>query len=198
LGTQAKLAAVRTLVGSAVPLSCQEIARRTSMTFRSLDLALKDLVALGIVAPVGGRQERLLRFHAEHRLAAPIAALVRAERDFYPALRSEIGAMLRSGGAALVAAAFVGPVATGQERVSDPIRIVLITEDSESVRRWVDQIVAATEGLWTRYGLRLEVTGYDLQSARRMWTTRTAQADRLVADADILIGPPLESLLAGT
>ena len=92
LGTRAKVVALRELWASAAPLSCQEIARRGGMAFRSIDLALNDLLLAGVVERVGGRRERLVRISAGHRLSPALAALLRAEADFYPAIRSELAA----------------------------------------------------------------------------------------------------------
>ena len=194
MGTRAKVVTLRELWRSGEPLSCQEIARLGGMAFRSIDLALTDLLATGLVERVGGRRERLVRAAAGHRLAPAVAALLRAEADFFPAIRSELSAVGRSGDSGMEAVAIIGAVADGVERPSDMLQLLVVTSTEPGVRRWVDRFVAAGAGMTTRFGVRIDVTGYDLTTARRMWATRTPAAERLVRGAKSIVGPPLEQL----
>ena len=188
------MVALRELWRSAAPLSCQEIARRGGMAFRSIDLALADLLSAGIVERVGGRRERLVRAAAGHRLAPAVAALLRAEADFYPAIRSELAAVCRSGEPGIEAVAIIGAVAGGVERPTDMLQLLVVVSTEPGVRRWVDRFVAAGAGMTSRFGIRIDVTGYDLTTSRRMWATRTPAAERLVRGAESIFGPPLEQL----
>lgn len=191
LGTRAKVVVLRELWASAAPLSCQEIARRGSMAFRSIDLALNDLLSAGVVERVGGRRERLVRISAGHRLSPALAALLRAEADFYPAIRSELAAVARSGDTGIEAVAIIGAVASALERPTDKLQLLVVAATEAGVHRWVDRYVAAGVGITARFGVRIDVTGYDVTTARRMWATRTPGAERSVRSSESIVGPPL-------
>lgn len=194
MGTRAKMVVLRELWGSGAALSCQDLARRGGMAFRSIDLALTDLLTAGVIERVGGRRERLVRVVAGHRLSPSVAALFRAEADFYPAVRSELAAVCRSADAGLEAVAIIGAVASAVERPTDTLQLLVVAATDAGVRRWVDRFVAAGVGIRARFGISVDVTGYDLTTARRMWATRTPAAERLVRNAEAIVGPRLASL----
>ncbi len=191
------MAVLRELWRSAVALSCQEIRRRAGLAYRTVDLSLKDLLASGVVVGAGGTHERLYRMRAEHRLVPPLEALFRAEGDFHAALRAELAALARSGGPGVLNVSLVGSITGGRERVGEPVRLVVIVTAPDVARRWHDRYTSASDGLRMRFGVHLEVTVYDLQTAVRMWATRTPTAESAVRTADTVWGDGLGELLAG-
>lgn len=197
LGSQGKVAVLRELWRSPVGLSCQELARRCELAYRTVDLTLKDLLAHGALVHAGGVHERLYRLRAGHRLIPPLEALFRAESDCFPAMRSELVALARSGGPGLLSVSIVGSVAAGGELIGDDVHLVAVVDEAVGVRRWTDRFVAGGNGLLDRYGVRLKVTVYDLKTAVRMWATRTSAAEAAVRSADLVEGQPLDALLDG-
>ena len=69
LGTRSKVGVLREVVASPVPLGYREVSRRTGMAFRSIELAIRELVRLGVLTEIEGSRERLVRLSATHRLA---------------------------------------------------------------------------------------------------------------------------------
>lgn len=189
------MVSLRELSSSATPLSCKQLSERGSMAYRSISLALADLVAIGVVRQIGGRRERIYSINASHRLVPGLQSILRAEADYFPALRAEltaIGKPLRDG---LLGVAIVGPVAVAEEPLGEPIHLVVVTDSVEAVRRWGDRFVAASTGMRERFGTVLRVSAYDRTTLRAMWVTRTPTADRLVKGSLTIVGAPLHVLV---
>lgn len=196
LSTRAKVGVLRVLARSSVPLGYREVARRTGMAYRGIELAIKDLVAVGLLDRIDGSRERLVALSRGHRLAPALEALLRAEADLRPALRAELAVLARGvQGAGLVAAAVLGAAARGEERIGDPLELLLLAETGDAADRAKRAFERRADELGLRYGVRLAVTAYDLATARRLWGTRTAAAERNVRGAEGLVGAPIAELL---
>lgn len=167
------------------------------MALRTVELAIDDLLASGIVERVVGGRERLVRVRSAHRLTPAILALLRAGADHWPALRAELRAAATStSDPTLLAVAVVGRVAARSERLGDSLDLLLITADNQSADRWVDRYRAAGEGLAARFGATIRPIGYGLDAARAMWAVRTSSAERTVLEAELIHGQELLSLLS--
>jgi DNA-binding transcriptional ArsR family regulator len=196
LGTRGKVAVLRVLAQAATMLSQREVARRTGMALRTVELALDDLLATGIVERILGGRERLVRVRTGHRLAPAILGLLRAGEDFWPALRGELRAAAASArDPALLAVAVVGRAARREERLGEPIDLLVLGETGAVAQQWVARFAILSQGLELRFGVTLRPIGYDLAEARAMWTTRTSVAERLVKEAELLHGRPILDLV---
>ncbi len=196
LGTQGKVAALRILARSPLPLTHREVVRRSGMAYRSVAMALADLLRTGVVEELEGGRERRVRLRAGHRLAPAIAGLFRAESDFFPSLRSELKAVAGSGGGTgLLAVVVVGAVATRQEGLGEPLELVLVSADAPSARLWQARFESAAGALEQRFGVALRLISYDLDSVRKLWLTRTAKAEAVVRSAEVVVGAPLLELV---
>lgn len=197
LGTRGKVAALRILWRASVPLPFREVVRRSGMAYRSIDLALGELIAMGMVEEdAAGGRERRVRLSSGHRLAAPLKSLLQMESDHFAALRIELRAiatpLLADG---LLAASLVGGVARRTERLGADVEVVLIVRDPAAERTVRPRFAAALDGIRTRYGVTVRLIAYDLDTARTMWRTRTAAAMREVRDAEHLAGLSLSEAL---
>ncbi len=197
LGTRTKVAVLRILWRAASPLPYREVVRRSGMAYGSVDLALGELTATGLVEEWPGGRERRVQFRSAHRLAAAVASLLQVEADFYPALRVELRAISQGMGDGLLTAAIVGGAARRAERLGSALDVVLISGDQGASVRNCDRFVAAAAPLESRFGVGVKVIGYDLATAQSMWRTRTAAAIATVREAELLAGEPLQSLLTG-
>jgi hypothetical protein len=168
------------------------------MAYRSIDLALGELIAMGMVEEeVSSGRERRVRLSSGHRLTVPLKSLLQMESDHFAALRIELRslatALLADG---LLAASLVGGVARRTERLGADVEVVLIARDAAAERRTRQRFTAALDGIHTRYGVTFHLIAYDLATARTMWRTRTAAAMREVRDAEHLAGSSLSDVLA--
>lgn len=196
MGTRGKVAVLRVLSQAPTVLSQREVARRTGMALRTVELALDDLLATGIVERVVGGRERLVRVRTAHRLAPAILGVLRAGDDHWPALRGELRAAAAAGrDAGLLAVAVIGRAARREERLGEPLDLLIIGETIAIAELWVARYTGLSEGLQGRFGVNLRPIGYDLAGARSMWAVRTSAADRSVRDAELLHGRPLLGLL---
>jgi DNA-binding transcriptional ArsR family regulator len=198
LGTRGKVAALRVLWRADAAIPYREVVRRSGMAYRSIDLALGELAEVGIVEQLPEGRERRVRLCAGHRLAPAIATLMQVEADFFAGLRVELRtvaeASRRDG---LLGAAIVGAAARGEERLGRPLEIVVFATDAAAMAKCRAAFAGATAAIASRYGVVLRLTLYDLVSARAMWRTRTAAAERSVRESELLTGSALGELLAG-
>lgn len=191
-GTRAKIAVLRILWQATLPLPYREVVRRAGMAYGSIDLALGELTAMGLVEEMAGGRERRVRLRTTHRLAASVSATLQAEADFFPALRVAMIATLQPLLAdGLLVAAVVGAVARRDEIAGAPVDVVLIARDTAALQRWDAHLVAANENLRQRFGVALHIIGYDEATARAMWRKRAAAAVDSVRTADRLVGASL-------
>ncbi len=196
LGTRGKVAILRVLSQAVTPLSQREVARRTGMAIRTVELALDDLLTTGIVERLAGGRERLVRVRPGHRLAPAVLALLRAGADHWPAIRGELRALAASGqDPKLLAVAVVGPVARREERLGELIQLLIVAEDAEAAERWAGRYHDLGDGLEARFGVGVMPAGHDLDQARKMWAARTSPSGRSLPEAELLHGTPLDELL---
>lgn len=196
LGTRGKVAVLRVLSQAQTPLPQREVARRTGMALRTVELALDDLLITGIVERMVGGRERLVRIRSGHRLTPALQALLRAGADQWPALRGELRALATSGNdPKLLAVVVVGPVARREERLGEPIDLLIVAEDVATAERWVTRYHETEDGLASRFGVFIRADGYDLDSAKSMWATHTSPPGRSLNEAELIHGRSLAELL---
>ena len=196
LGTRAKIGVLRVLVGSATPLGYREVSRRSGMAYRSIELAIKELVILGFLERTEGSRERLVRLSSAHRLSPTVQDLLRAEEDFHPALRAELRVLAEAGlRDGLLSVAIVGAATRGSERIGEPLELLLLARDPANAAKWRVNFERAGIEIARRFGAKLAVASYDLDQAKRMWRTRTPAAERNIREAETLAGESVEVLL---
>ncbi len=196
LGTRGKVAVLRVLSQAPSLLSQREVARRTGMALRTVELALDDLLATGIVGGVEGGRERLVRVRTGHRLAQAVLGVLRAGDDHWPALRGELRAAAASSrDAGLLAVAVIGRAARREERLGDPVDLLILAETVAIAERWVDRFAGLGQGLEPRFGVSLRPIGYDIAGAKAMWSVRTLAAERSVLESELIHGRPIIDLV---
>jgi hypothetical protein len=197
LGTRGKVAVMRVLASAGNPLPQREVARRTGMALRTVELAIDDLLATGIAERVVGGRERLVQIRSGHRLTPAILAVLRAGADHWPALRGELRAAAASANdPALLAVAIVGRAAIRNERLGDPVDLLILASDDEAAERWRARFANLSDGMRRRFGAELRPIGYGIASARAMWAVRTSSAQRAVQDAELIYGRSILELMA--
>ncbi len=198
LGTRSKITVLRILGRAVTPLSVREVARRSEMAYRSIDLALAELIATGVVEDLAGGRERQVRLCSGHRLAAVVAGLLRAEADFFPSLRAELRAVAAGGGKdGLLALAIVGGTARREERLGEAVKVVLVASDPAAVTRWQERFESAAELLANRFGVAFQFDGHDRAGLGELWHGRSAAVVAMVERAELLVGAPLLELVEG-
>ncbi|MEO5825766.1 MAG: hypothetical protein ABIR59_07755 [Gemmatimonadales bacterium] len=166
------------------------------MAHRSIDLAVRDLVGVGLLERIGESYERMYGIVASHRLVPALEGLIRAESDYRPALRAELAAVAAQANG-ILAVAIVGSGGPPAEGIGEPVHVVVVTDSEQAVHPWGDRFVAASDGLLDRFGVRLRITVYTRDTMARMWATRTAGAELSVASAERVFGLRIGDMLTG-
>jgi hypothetical protein len=168
------------------------------MAYGSIDLALNDLLEIGLVEEVAGGRERRVFLRTSHRLAPTLMQLLQADGDFYAAFRAELRAAFRhSDLTTVVSAALVGGVARREERIGDRIDLVVIGSDRTGLELLRPRLEQSASSMCNTFGVALHVIAYDVETARAMWRTRTPAAERNVEGAELIAGAPLAEILGG-
>lgn len=197
LSSRAKVDVLRILWRASAAIPYREVVRRSGMAYGSIDLALGELTATGLVAELEGGRERRVRLRSGHRLAAAMGNLLQVESDFFASFRIELRTAAQGCESfGLLSAALIGPVARREEMLGGTIDLLMIAKDAASMQRCVERLGTMEDSLLTRFGVSLEVIAYDLATARAMWRTRTSAAERGVNEAELLVGAPLVELLS--
>ncbi|MGH7582882.1 MAG: hypothetical protein ACREL5_06645 [Gemmatimonadales bacterium] len=198
LSSRAKVAVLRILGNADEPLAYREVVRRSGMAYRSVEFALADLAAVGIIREFSGGRERRVELRRDHRLVASLQRLLDAEHDFFPSIRIELRAWTRTlAGSGLLSAAIVGAATRREESLGEGVQLVAVAADSGSVAICRQRFAAVAELLRARFGVTVTLLAYDLAAARTMWRAPTAAARRDVRGAELIGGTPLEVLLSG-
>lgn len=199
LGTRAKVACLRILALIAEPVTQRELARRTGLQHRTIQLALQDLVTLGLVTRIEGGRDFLVRLNREHRLAPAVHEMFRREAEHFLELRRALVEAAARGkrNAGLVSLLVFGSVARGEDDVSSDLDVMVIAADAAAREHALERLEAAADNLRRRFGVRLRPIGYTVARARRLWRARRAPFPDVGRDAIVLFGKPVAAALNG-
>jgi predicted nucleotidyltransferase len=196
-GTAAKVGVLRALAASGAPISQREAARRARLAHRSAQLAIDDLVAMGLVSRIEGGRDRLVSLNEAHMLASVLQDLFAAEAEFFAALRRELVAIGQQADArGLAALVLFGSVARAQERLDSDLDVLVVGRTQAAADRLLEAYIMGAGRVQERFGARLRPIAYSVQEARRRWHGREVPLPELAQDAVVLHGPPLGELLA--
>lgn len=199
LGTLAKVGALRALAGSGESLTQRDVARRAGVQHRSIQLALDELVTLGVVARTKGGRDYLVRLNENHRLFPMLRALLAAEAEHFLELRTRLtetarGMARRTG---LVNLVLFGSVARGEDRLESDCDVLLVTREKTGVGEALAELGAVADQLQRSHGCRIRPIAYAVRDATRRWRAREAPFADIRRDAVVLFGPPLAEGLGG-
>jgi predicted nucleotidyltransferase len=197
LGTLAKVAALRALCGTDEPISQRDLARRSGVQHRSIQIALDDLVILGIVSRLHGGRDYLVQLNTQHRLAAPLRALFAAEAGNFLAVRRELSTFATTIAARtrLVNLALFGSVARAQDLPGSDCDLILIARDQKGLDAALVELAAVAALLDERYGVRIRPIGYTRADATARWKKNEAPFPGIREDGLVLFGSPLNKTL---
>lgn len=197
LGTPAKVAALRAICGAGEPLSQRDVARRAGIQHRSAQLALDELVLLGLVLRQIGGRDYLVSLNPAHRLTAPLRALFSAEAGQFLELRQRLAAVAaavprRTG---LVSVALFGSVARATDDPASDVDLLVVALTEPGLGVGLDAIRAAARDVQARFGCRLSPVGYTRSDAARAWRRRAPPFDQIRRDALVIFGSALDEAL---
>lgn len=175
MGTRAKVRVLRYLTGTALPLSAREVARHADVVKRSADLALAELVDLGVVERESGSHQGIFRINPRHPLADVLVQMFATERQRNLHLIAALRHLVSHAGDVLWAGVY-GSTATGNDSAASDLDVAVITSSAARARTVRAALAMATPSFDDRWGRVASVLVLSRADLRRL----TAGGDPLV------------------
>ena len=198
-GTRAKVCCVRVLCAAGDPITQREVSRRAGVQHRSAQLALNELVAVGLVSRMEGGRDLLVRLNDEHHLASAVRSLFNAEAGQFLELRRRL-VEIATGGARvrwIQSVVLFGSVARGDDTPDSDLDLLLIVADADARERLLERFDDAAPHFRAAFGCRVRPLAYTLAESRRRWRAHDPPLPDVARDGLVLFGPPLTDLLGG-
>lgn len=199
LGTRAKVSCLRVLAGTEGMITQREVARRAGLQHRTAQLALEELVTLGVVRRIEGGRDFLVGFSEAHALSGPLRQLFRSESAYFLALRQRLVAVAATAPrkAAIKSLILFGSVARGDDRLGSDVDLLVVTRNETAIDSALAHVNAAAAELRELFGCAVRAIAYPETELRRRWRRREAPLPDIVRDHIVLAGPTLRELLDG-
>lgn len=156
LSSRSKLRLLRRLVDGHDDLSGRELARRAGVTWHAAELALRDLVQLGVVHRTDTRGQSRYSLVGKHVLVRDaVIPLFGAERVWAGAVRRAIRDALQARGQGtrdIRWAGLYGSVARGDDRPDSDLDVAVVANSVAAVRRVRSEMNEAGPHLAARFG----------------------------------------------
>jgi DNA-binding transcriptional ArsR family regulator len=156
LSSRSKLRLLRRLVDGHDGLSGRELARRAGVTWRAADLALRDLVQLGVVHRTDARGQSRYALVEKHVLVHDaVVPLFGAERVWAGAVRRGVRDALQARGQGtrdIRWAGLYGSVARGDDRPDSDLDVAVVANSVAAVARVRQAMNEAGPHLAARFG----------------------------------------------
>jgi DNA-binding MarR family transcriptional regulator len=159
LGSESQVRALRVLDETDEPMSVRELARRTRMHLRAMQVAVEKLEYAGILERVGTGSRPQVRLRRTHPLAPAVRGLFQAERARVERVLDDLKTVAREHRRRADAIWLEGPVAAGHEDGDETLRIGVLAP-SDRVDAVVDDLRERMGELMRREDITIEVRGW--------------------------------------
>lgn len=193
LGSESQVRALRVLEQTNEPMSVRELARRTRMHLRSMQVAVEKLGHAGILERVGTGSRPQVRLRRAHPLATAVRALFQAERARVERVLDDLKTFAREHRRRADAIWLEGPVAAGHENGDETLRIGVLAP-SDRVDAVVDDLRERMGELMRREDVAIEVRGWTKADLEAM----AHESRRSLEIAIPLLGTPPGVVTDGT
>lgn len=189
LGTRAKVRTCRLLMSTLEPLSAREIGRLTGTAKRSVDLALRDLVQLGVVARLGSGAFAPYVADRENALVKDVLVpLFDRERRASQRLREALRKILEKAAMPFLWAGIFGSMARGDDGPASDLDLVVIVDGEEDRSRIQDRLTEHAERFAKTFGRTLSPMVLSQERFGRMLHDGDPLAKAIVADGRRITG----------
>jgi DNA-binding IclR family transcriptional regulator len=158
LGSESQVRALRVLDETDEPMSVRELARRTGMHLRAMQVAVEKLEYAGIVERVGTGSRSQVRLGRTHPLAAAVRGLFEAERARVERVLEDLKALALEHRRRADAIWLEGPIAARHDDGEETLRIGVLAS-SDRVDAVVDAVRERMGELMRREDVTIEVRG---------------------------------------
>jgi DNA-binding Lrp family transcriptional regulator len=178
LGSESQVRALRVLEETDEPMSVRELARRTRMHLRAMQVAVEKLEYAGILERVGTGSRPQVRLRRAHPLATSVRSLFQAERGRVERVREGLKALAQEHRRRAEAIWLEEPVPAGHDDGEETLRIGVLAP-SDQVDAVVDALRERMGDLMGREDVTIEIRGWtkpDLEATAhdRRWALETA------------------------
>lgn len=158
LGVESHVRTLRVLDESSEPMSTRELARRTGVQLRAVQLTVGRLEAAGVVERIGTGPRPQVRLRRSHPLAPALHDLFEVERE---RVRRVLEALKKAARAVpqLESVWLEGSVAEGLDENGDVATLGVLARSGD-VDAAVDALRAAMSGLMSQEDLHIQVRGW--------------------------------------
>lgn len=204
LASKARLRILRLHLTSLEVHSTREMARRTGMSKRAMDLALAELVDLGLMVREPGVSWAPYRVNRNHELVQRVLVPLFAGEIGYvesqvQALRELVDAALGDAGVELHWAGVFGSVARSEATAGSDLDLALIVESDGDVGPVRDRSLDLVAAFERRFGRHVSVLVLSANQFRLMYMTPDSVAHAMVREGRRLAGErDLEALVGDT
>lgn len=185
LGTEASVRILRVLALASDPLSRGEVTSQSGLHASGIPRILTQLEDQGVVETIGQGHSRPVRLRHQHPLAQSLRNLFQEERNHVARVLADLKAAVNQLTPMPAAAWIEGPVATGEDRYTDPI-IVGVLADTRESDGWTEQLRQRFNTLQRQWDVAIEVHVWwraDILAA-------SAQERAKLVKVTPLLGPP--------
>lgn len=159
LGSESQVRALRVLDQTDEPMSVRELARRTRMHLRAMQVAVEKLEYAGILERVGTGSHPQVRLRRAHPLATAVRDLFQAERTRVERILEDLKGVAREHRRRADAIWLEGPVAGGHEG-GDETLFIGVLAPSDRVDAVVDDLRERMGEFMRREDITIEVRGW--------------------------------------
>ena len=159
LGSESQVRALRVLDQTDEPMSVRELARRTRMHLRAMQVAVEKLEYAGILERVGTGSHPQVRLRRAHPLATAVRALFQAERARVERVLDDLKTVAQEHRRKADAIWLEGPVAGGHEG-GDETLFIGVLAPSDRVDAVVDDLRERMGEFMRREDITIEVRGW--------------------------------------
>lgn len=193
LGVESQVRALRVLERTREPMSVRELARRSQVQLRAMQLATDRLREAGVVESVGTGTQRQVRLRREHPLTAAVEALFAAERGrverALAALRAAVGSV-----EAVQAGWLEGAEGPAGHEGEGPLTLGVLASAGK-VDSAVDQLRSRLQDLMKQEDIAVEVQGWTTADLEAMGADARARMEAAISLAGVIppaagSGPP--------
>lgn len=197
LGTTTKVRLLRALLPLQAPVSGREAERLAAVPHYSATLALRDLVALGVLRRTTTPGTHLYEINREHDLVPALTALFEGESARLALLRETVESALSAANLEGTVSSVIlfGSAARGDARPDSDLDLLVLANDRLRSEAADEFLAAVSDRLHARLGVRASVLALSISEAQKRLEDGDPLMKNVLHDGRALFGPLVQEVL---